>query len=138
MNRPENWPELLDRHLNEWAYVCFEYGTADCVSFVSAWMKRIGYVEPLEGIPKWSTALGAARAFQSLGGFETAIDGRMIELGCSRVAVGLAKRGDVVLVRATTRTRAVGICNGSTVSVLTPNGLTNITLIQNAMIAWSI
>jgi len=79
MNRPENWPELLDRHLNEWAYVCFEYGTADCVSFVSAWMKRIGYVEPLEGIPKWSTALGAARAFQSLGGFETAIDGRMIE-----------------------------------------------------------
>lgn len=136
--RPIDWPEQLSKHVAAWATRPFAYGETDCVTFAAAWLERMGYADPLDGIPKWNSALGAARAFGALGGFDAAIEARMAALGCPRIPITFAMRGDIVLVKASARTRALGICDGRDVAVLAPSGMKMVPLIANAVAAWKL
>lgn len=136
--RPDDWPEQLSRFVASWAARPFAYGHTDCVTFAAAWLQRMGYTEPLKGLPEWDSALSAARAFRALGGFDSAIESRMAALGCPRIPITFAMRGDIVLVKASERTRALGVCDGRTVAVLIPGGMKSIPLMGNAVAAWKI
>lgn len=138
-NRPENWPELLDAHLRYWASQPFVWGKTDCVTFAAAWLTQLRYppVFP-EGI-NWDSPLSAYREFHSRGGFVSAIGARLDELGCDRIPLVRAQRGDLVVVRIDDRRLALGIANGKGVAVPTRDlGVSELPLIKRGVDAWAV
>ena len=124
--RPENGPALLHAHLEEAAKKEFAWGSNDCVHFSSEWLKKLGYEEPLTGLPRWSGALSAARAIKSRGGFVEAVSARMAELGCPVVDRRSAQRGDLAIIRHPSGLHALGIVMADKVVCLAPEGTSRI------------
>lgn len=137
IQRPENWPDLLDAHLTHWRAQPFEWGKSDCAHFAASWMAAIGYSQPLLGLPKWDSPLSAARVFSPLGGFEHAVQAQMAGLGCPEIPNLYAMRGDVAIVWIDHRRQALGIVNGRGVAVrFSEGGVIEVPYLQNVIRAW--
>lgn len=123
--RPENWPALLEQHLAEWRHRPFAWGSADCVHFAAGWLSRLGYEQPLAGLPAWSGPLSAYRVQCALGGFEHAINAQLLAMGIRRTAAAFAQRGCLALVPVDGRLRrlALGIVDTRAVLMVGASGL---------------
>lgn len=138
IDRPHNWPDLLDAHLAHWRAQPFEWGKGDCAQYAASWLTQLGYPHPLAGLPAWSSPLTAARVQRSMGGFRAAITAQLVAAGCPEIPFMFAMRGDLALVRIDHHRQALGIvtgpnvaCHGSAEQVLFP-------LLGNAVTAWRI
>lgn len=115
----------------------FSYGDRDCVRFAAAWIERLGYADPLAGLPTWSSPISAARTWKALGGFEHGINAQLCALGCRRVAPAQAMRGDLVLVSNGARGRQVlAIADGVDAVAHGDRCNVRIPLLKFAVTAW--
>lgn len=139
ITRPENWPDLLANHLQSWRWKEFTWGQTDCVHFCADWLAVIGYSNPLAGLPKWESALGAARMFTALGGFEHSVQAQMAALECPEIPLTFAMRGDLAIVRIDAERLALAIVNGRGAAVRCENlGVSEIPYLANAVKAWKV
>ena len=137
IQRPENWPDLLDTHLTYWRAQPFEWGKSDCVHFAASWLTQLGYRQPLAGLPKWDSPLSAARVFGKMGGFEHAVQAQMAALECPEIPKLYAMRGDLALVWIDDRRQALGIVNGRGVALrFEGDGVVEVPYLQNVVRAW--
>ncbi|EIP96880.1 hypothetical protein OpiT1DRAFT_01307 [Opitutaceae bacterium TAV1] len=122
--RPEDWPKRLHEYLAEASRLSFAWGRHDCVHLAARWLERIGYAEPLAGLPSWKSELSAWRAMRARGGFEQAVADHVARLGCSAVPPLAGQRGDIALVAIPQgRKQALGIIDGVGVACAAPVGL---------------
>lgn len=82
----------LQRYLASRLETPFEWGAHDCVLFAAGWVRLSTGLDPLTGIPKWTTAIEAARSIELCGGLVAAIDERF-----KRINPKLARDGDLAL-----------------------------------------
>lgn len=137
--RPANWPELLAAHFAEWSLYPFSYGSHDCVHFAAAWLRRLGYADPLAGLHAWASPLSAARVWKSLGGFEHGIGAQLGALGCQQIAPAKAMRGDLVLVRNGPHGRQVlAIADGADAVAHGDKCSVQIPVLKFAVTAWRV
>lgn len=135
--RPDNWPELLDAHLREWSAYPFDYGHHDCVTFSATWLERLGYDQPLAGLPRWTCIKDAVRVWRALGGFQHAVQAQLNALGCERVPPAKAGRGDIVLVPAASKRRELlAIVTGREAAAHGGSGIVSVAFHESAMCAW--
>lgn len=80
----------------------------DCASFAGAAVKAQTGVDPLAGLPNWTSARGAASVLKRLGELEAVVDTIL-----TPVPTALAARGDVALVEIATG-RALMVVEGDT------------------------
>jgi hypothetical protein len=93
----------------------------------------------LTGLPKWESALGAARAFTALGGFEHSVQAQMAALECPEIPLTFAMRGDLAIVRIDAERLALAIVNGRGAAVRCENlGVSEIPYLANAVRAWKV
>jgi len=105
--RAHDWPEKFVSYLNQRERAVFTWGkhAHDCASFGAGWVRIALGVEPLDGLPDYSTAEEAEAILESAS-FAAMIDERL-----PRIDIGLAKRGDIGLIE-TERGDAVVIIDG--------------------------
>jgi hypothetical protein len=129
--RPQNWPRLLDEHLQRAKRTAFAYGSFDCVTFVCDWHKLMTGADvygPWRG--RYDSKLGAdrlivetgARSFLELGGVLFGKDKWLPKAG----------RGDIAC-----NGKAFGLHLGRAVAYLGPHGLSFLPPISMRM-AWSV
>lgn len=139
IQRPEHWPDLLAKHLNDWCEKPFVWGESDCVHFGAAWLRAIGHTDPLAGLPPWDSPLSAARVFEKLGGFEHAVQAQLAVLECPEIPLMYAMRGDLAVVWIDERRQALGIVNGRGVAVrYAEAGVVELPYAKNAVRAWKV
>ena len=94
IRRLNDWPERLHAYLRQHSATPFSWGSHDCARFTA------GAVEAITGrdlLPcEWSDKTQATAALRALGGLMSAMDSVLLRLE----RVGLAWRGDVVMVQA--------------------------------------
>lgn len=131
--RPENWPAVLNRHLDESKTLAFRWGEADCALWVSDYVKRVTGVDHAEAFRgRYRTAQGARMALRRAG-----YDGveRLAAARLPGVPIAFARRGDVVL---HPDGQALGICNGRVSHFLSVHGgLTDLPTLD-CVKAWSV
>lgn len=84
--------EALIGYLAERRTMAFAWGRAanDCVSYSAGALLALTGRDVLDGLPHWSTELGAMRAVRRFGGLAAAVTGKL-----TPIAPALAHRGDV-------------------------------------------
>lgn len=139
IQRPENWPDLLAKHLAEWLPKPFVWGESDCVHFGAAWLASLGYRDPLAGLPAWDSPLSAARVFNKLCGFDHAVQAQMAALECPEIPLMYAMRGDLAVVWIDAHRQALGIVNGKGIAVrYSEAGVIELPYMKNAVRAWKV
>jgi hypothetical protein len=95
--RLENWPSLLAAFLAD--EKPFAWGSRDCCLFAADAVLCITGLDPaIDFRGRYKTAKGAARVLKKYGGLEGAVEVIALDHGMMEVPVGLAQRGDVVLI----------------------------------------
>lgn len=106
--RLENWDIILDKHLQDAAWIPFQYGVCDCVIFASDWVFKATGVDPMyEGRGKYTTLRGGALLIKKYRGSYEGI----MDYYYNRVDVHRAQRGDIVLAYDNDGSPAFGIVN---------------------------
>lgn len=137
--RPENWPALLWRFVQDRQSLPFVWGGQDCCLFGADWVRELHGIDlagDLRG--KYKTALGAARIIGH--GFELAtyVGDRLAEHGFEKIPVKMASRGDVVAAHVGAYSRlCFGIIVDHRAAFPGAGGLMTIPLTQVAY-AWKI
>lgn len=137
MTRRPDWQTRLDALVMERMPTPFAWGENDCVTFAAdavLAMTDEDLMVPWRG--QWASARQAVRVLRPLGGLAGAVRAlaRLEEVGAR-----LARRGDVVLVRAPRRAESVrgalGICLGERIAAPGLRGLVLASL-QDGVTAW--
>lgn len=100
MKRRADWPERLAEFLGERREMPFRWGVNDCALFACAAIEVMTGMDPAAAFRgQYSTARGAARKMSAYGGcgLEEVAEQMAREHGFEEIAVGLAGRGDAVL-----------------------------------------
>lgn len=128
--RFENWESLLNRHIEEARGIAFEWGVHDCALWCAEWVRRAtgeDFATVWRGRYTSEDELKALLHAMDITGPEGIADEVLTE-----VAVGFAKRGDIVLWSG-----CLGICNGVVSHFLTDRGVVRIRT-RNCQKAWTV
>jgi hypothetical protein len=119
MHRPIDWPARLAAFLAERRHVTFDWAANNCALFAADWIVRLTGRDPAADLRgrRW-TPWSVAHWLREVGGLAALAD---VRLG-PRVPVVQARRGDVVAVRLRSHP-CLGICTGSRVALVSPDGL---------------
>lgn len=137
LRRCSNWPAELSAFLEERRALPFAWDTQNCSFTAADWIMRLVGVDPAaEWRGRVSGPLDAVRELEARGGLLAVVTDVFGRLGWPEVVVGLARRGDVVMVQ-TEQGPALGVCAGARSWFAGPVGLETIPTLQ-ALKAWRI
>lgn len=106
--RREDWPERLAGFVDSRRNMDFAYGSNDCALFAADAIREMTGSDPLADLRgRWTTARGAARLLNKMGGLRAAATSLLGD----EIAPAFAQRGDVVLLPNEGR-ECLGICTG--------------------------
>lgn len=116
----------------------FIWGVNDCTTFAAdAVLQMTGSVLLPAGVPTWSNARQAFRTLRPMGGLAQAVNAT----GLEQVGPLLARRGDLVLLRAPARPgsmrAALGVCLGERIAAPGLRSLTMASLTEGVT-AWRV
>jgi hypothetical protein len=138
LTRRTDWQARLDAVVVQRLRMPFAWGANDCATFAADAVLAMTDVDLLEG-PRgqWTSARQAFRILQPLGGLAGAVRAH----GLQEVGPRLARRGDLVLLRAPGRERsmrgAMGICLGERIAAPGMRGLVMASL-GEGVTAWRV
>jgi len=123
--RIHNWPEKLNELIEARRARPFEWGANDCCLFACDVILELTGIDPAEDLRgKYSTELGAGRLLEKLDGVEGIAAARCAAHGFTEWPnPAFAQRGDVVLRDTPEHGPTLGICVGSRVAFVGPEGL---------------
>jgi hypothetical protein len=118
--RLQNWPSLLDAHIERIRRSPFAWGVQDCCQVARGCVLVVTGVDPAAGwgLRAYRTERGAASQLRRLGGLAAL----PVKAGCADVPLLMAGRGDVVLVPNAGRP-ALGVVLGRMVTFAGEHGL---------------
>lgn len=96
MSRVEHWERKLLDVVEAARPRAFAWGQHDCVTFTAECVTAITGTDPLADLPPWSSATGAMRTIEAVGGLEAALTERFGD----PIAPAFAQRGDLGLLEA--------------------------------------
>lgn len=124
MTRVETWPDLLIAYVEERRNVPFSWGSNDCCLFAADWVLRATNVDPAQSIRgTYDSALSAARVLDSLGGIVGVVRSLAEPLGAEPVALGFAKRGDLIVAEIEGKDSLGVVVGGGAVAFVGESGL---------------
>jgi hypothetical protein len=137
--RPDNWPALLWRFVQDRQSTPFAWGAHDCCLFAADWVRELHGIDLAVGIRgKYTTALGAARIVGHGFSLASFVGDRMAEHGFAKIPVRMASRGDMVAAHVGAYSRlCIGLVVDHRAAFPAPAGLMTIPLNQVAY-AWKI
>jgi hypothetical protein len=107
--RNNDWQVLFSEYIKSRRHTPFEWGQNDCCFFAADWVSKLyGVSVAAEHRGTYTTALGAARLIEQLGGLD-AIAGQYLD----PIEVSFASVGDIVMIENAGRD-LLAICNGAT------------------------
>ena len=115
----------------------FDWASANCCHFASAWVQHAEGSHPMAALPVTKTGAAAARLLRKLGDMQAAIT---LQLAREPIAAALlAQTGDVVLIPAGGDTGwLVGICSGAHIVVRDVAGNVLFAPLSSGVAAWRI
>jgi len=133
MVRLEDWQRRFANYLISKQNEPFVWGKNDCVLFGAGALESITGVNLYAGQPKYKTEMGAKKLLKKLGGIEKLLIDR---LGSGHRNALLARRGDIVLVKAPLMTVGVVDDTGQRIALVYKDGLIRVPL-TSAWRVWS-
>lgn len=131
--RLQNWESALAAVVQSRRCRPFVWGEHDCCLFAADCAQAITGIDwAAEFRGTYDSAVGAAKQISKRGGFESMITGLLGD----PIAVGLARRGDVVMVTQDGHP-ALAVCCGATVLAAGINGLISRQL-SDGLLAWRV
>lgn len=123
--RKTNWPEKLNELIDARRAQPFAWGSNDCCLFACDVILELIGIDPANDLRgKYSTELGAARLLADIGGVEGIANDRCQGCGFEELpGPAFAQRGDVVLRDTPEHGATLGVCVGSRVAFVGPDGL---------------
>lgn len=117
--RPQAWPAMLDRYIDDARDRAFAWGSHDCVTFTAGWFKQMtGRDVHARFRGQYDTEAGALKIMAANGVRSIESAGRFL-FGDPAPSLNHTGRGDIV-----TAADALGICIGNAAVMLGPQGLT--------------
>lgn len=133
MMRYPDWPERLAAYIEQRRHAPFKWAEQDCATFAFDAVEAMTGADPIADLRgRWTTARGAARILNRLGGLEAATSAY---LGEPKSAT-FAQRGDVVIVPIGGRD-SLAICTGVVLAGAGVSGIEWWPMTQ-ARLAWSV
>jgi hypothetical protein len=136
--RRQDWQQRLTALVVARMSLPFIWGVNDCATFAAEAAKQMtGQPLLFVGVPPWHNARQAFRRLQEHGGLAAAVR----ESGLAEVVPGMARRGDLVLLRVPARPGsvrgAIGVCVGERVAAPGVRGLVMASLAEGVT-AWRV
>lgn len=132
--RREDWPERLNRVIEQARGRRFAWGAHDCVTFAADCVRAMTDDDPLELLRgAYEGAAGAARLLAGMGGMQAAVGTRLGQ----PVPPARARRGDVVLFESARHGQTLGVCVGAALVGPGEAGLLRLPMSQ-ALLAWPV
>jgi hypothetical protein len=136
--RRPDWQERLTALVVARMTWPFVWGVNDCATFAAeAALQETGSQVLFVGVPAWGSARQAFRRLKEHGGLAAAVR----ESGLQEVLPGMARRGDLVLLRAPGRPGslrgAIGVCMGERIAAPGARGLVMASLAEGVT-AWRV
>ncbi|MQP68386.1 hypothetical protein GE253_23995 [Niveispirillum sp. SYP-B3756] len=124
MTRLPDWPERLDRLVEDARHRTFSWGLFDCCLFAADAVSAVTGIDPAAS---WRGAYAGARAAAGLlarmGGLDATAAGIARHHGWPRVPPAFLGRGDVALVRLEDDRHALAVCLGAALVLPAQRGL---------------
>jgi hypothetical protein len=138
LTRRPDWQERLTALIVARMTWPFIWGANDCATFAAeAVLQMTGTPLLPAGVPTWSSARQAYRALRPTGGLAQAVRA----IGLEEVGPRMARRGDLVLLRAPARSGsmrgALGVCLGERIAAPGLRGLV-MTRLSEGVTAWRV
>lgn len=108
--RAPDWPERLEAFLRTRLDQPFRWGAQDCVTFAADAIVAMGAPDPIADVRGWRSPREALQRMEQAGGLIRALGARYPEQ-----PIGLARRGDIGLIRAGRRLACVVVLAGAAV-----------------------
>jgi hypothetical protein len=124
--RLQNWPKLFAEKIDELSAKPFVWGEHDCCLFSADVIAAITGIDPMEKLRgTYSTAYGAHKAIDDLGGLESAADALTSAHGWGEIAPAFMGRGDLAIFNHLNGT-SLGICDGAFILGTSESGLVSV------------
>lgn len=109
----------LDQYLSSWKPLSFDWAAANCLHFAAGWVRECSGVDPMRGVPSFTSPRLWVRWVRGEGGLEQAVRQR---LHWQPRHPAFVQRNDIILTKGMSTGWAFGICAGRLIACLDDRG----------------